>query len=422
MFKDESSNQSMLRAFLAIITTGSVCATVEPRSWMSDMTRADSRFGKLSIEDLVLPGSHDTLSYELSDELTELPVTPPAVGSLVRSFAVTQTINITQQLDAGIRFVDLRVMKVPDGEWYGTHTVRTEKPALFYVREIVQWLSRSPGEFLVVFVSRHGNECLTGHDQYPHVSAAEKQGFWRELTSLVGRFALPASYLKLGFEDLRLLRRSGMFLAVSDFAMMTNNSSFAIDACVFLNNTGGGGRPSRIQYETDMAYIRDMMSPTRGPRYYLRSIASAASREEVIARLIVNTSIPAKWRALAYSDCVHSYGLPMQSSFCAADLPSLGAFCNYYNRRVLLRYLNSGAHPNAFYADMITVGGGFKVSGESDFDYFGLIAVMNVNTLCATGCSAELISFAASRQAAWSVRWTNSSKLGLTSVSPQSWS
>ena len=129
MFKDESSNQSMLRAFLAIITTGSVCATVEPRSWMSDMTRADSRFGKLSIEDLVLPGSHDTLSYELSDELTELPVTPPAVGSLVRSFAVTQTINITQQLDAGIRFVDLRVMKVPDGEWYGTHTVRTKKAA-----------------------------------------------------------------------------------------------------------------------------------------------------------------------------------------------------------------------------------------------------------------------------------------------------
>ena len=102
---------------------------------------ADSRFGDLSLWDMTLPGSHDTLSYDLSDELTELRSTPPAVGGVVRTFAVTQSLSISDQLDAGIRFIDFRVMRSPDGGWYGTHTVRTRRPANRYWRI---WVAMGP--------------------------------------------------------------------------------------------------------------------------------------------------------------------------------------------------------------------------------------------------------------------------------------
>ena len=394
---------------------------ISPNNWMHTARMADSRFGEMSLWDMTLPGSHDTLSYDLSDQLTELPSTPNMIGSIVRDFAITQSINITQQLDAGIRFLDIRVMRSTDGVWYGTHTVRTNKPAIAYINEISQWLEKSKGEYLIVFISRHGAECLKGEEQFPHVSIAEKQQFWTEIEIATRGYLLSPTYITSSLNNLQLISSSGMFILASDHEEMTGNSSMALDACMWLNNTGGGGRPSHKQYIDDVAYMKDLMSNSLQNKYYLRSMANAASKEEVIARISSESFIPSKWRKIAYSDCIYSYKLPFTSNFCSSDLPELASFCNFYNRRIFIDYLNTGARPNAFYVDLLTTNGALQISGTDDFDFYGLVVVMNINVVCANGCSDKLLNFAINRKSSWTVSWPNSSKLGLTSISPKFW-
>ena len=413
----------MMRTALALAMLSSVCA-ISPASWMRDASAVDPRFAAMSLWDMTVPGTHDTLSYDLSTEITELASTPPGVGQIVRDFAVTQTTSVTEQLEAGIRFLDVRVMRSPDGEWYGTHAVRTRRRALDYVKEIARWLGTHDGEYLMVFLSRHGGECLKGDSQYPRVSVRDKQEFWSRFVEAAQGYLMPARDASSSIGALRAVRRSGMFVMASDYAEMTGNSSMALDACAWLNNTGGGGRPSRSQYLDDKAYMRDLVSPSRhrkGGKYYLRSLASAASRQEVVSRASALPLVPPRWKALAYSECVRSYELPMPSGYCADDLPSLGVFCNFYNRRVLLDHMHAMARPNAFYVDMVALDGSLQVSGAGAFDFYGLVVVMNIDAVCSGGCSKVLTDFVSMRAGNWTVAWPNSSKLGLTSVPPELW-
>jgi nicotinamidase/pyrazinamidase len=76
--------------------------------------------------DLSLPGTHDTMTYDLSttisdggiDDYPELaaalnflsPIIPDSIDEFAIAQATTQGLTVTQQLDAGIRFLDFRIM------------------------------------------------------------------------------------------------------------------------------------------------------------------------------------------------------------------------------------------------------------------------------------------------------------------------
>ncbi|KAH8050016.1 phosphoric diester hydrolase [Aureococcus anophagefferens] len=94
--------------------------------------------------DLSLPGTHDALTYDLSTTVSEAGIddhpalaavlharrrrVAEAVGAFVRGQAQTQALNVSAQLDAGVRFVDFRVMYT-SGDWYGLHLLQTRRPA-----------------------------------------------------------------------------------------------------------------------------------------------------------------------------------------------------------------------------------------------------------------------------------------------------
>eukprot|EP00051_Salpingoeca_urceolata_P020692 m.313741 g.313741 ORF g.313741 m.313741 type:complete len:150 (+) comp19664_c0_seq23:4575-5024(+) len=76
-----------------------------------------------TILDLSLPGTHDTLTFDLSttvsDGANDLPPDVAWVlhefhdfvpGHFIRDQAKTQGLNITEQLENGIRFLDFRIM------------------------------------------------------------------------------------------------------------------------------------------------------------------------------------------------------------------------------------------------------------------------------------------------------------------------
>jgi hypothetical protein len=77
----------------------------------------------VTVLDLTLPGTHDTMTWDLcpvvSDGANDLPA-PVAdllhqlgdwghLGEFARNQSVTQGLNVTQQLDNGVRFLDFRV-------------------------------------------------------------------------------------------------------------------------------------------------------------------------------------------------------------------------------------------------------------------------------------------------------------------------
>jgi hypothetical protein len=100
------------------------------------MSAINAVIGNLTLLDLSLPGTHDSLTYDLSttisdggiDDYPELSkvlhlfsgsvdVIPGQIEDFIRQQARTQGMTITEQLDNGVRFVDFRTMKEKD-DWY----------------------------------------------------------------------------------------------------------------------------------------------------------------------------------------------------------------------------------------------------------------------------------------------------------------
>jgi hypothetical protein len=166
----------------------------------------------LTVLDLQLPGTHDTLTFNLSDRIADNAnnispqlaqflhdvIRPPIgfVGAFIKSMAVTQLRNISQQLDAGVRFLDLRCTfsEPPSStagagrgrqqmQWVGLHFVETILAFNAYLVDIRRWLDAHPLEIVVVSVTRHGDFCLNGPDQFPGCDQSDKDALWQQLSS-----------------------------------------------------------------------------------------------------------------------------------------------------------------------------------------------------------------------------------------------
>ena len=120
------------------------------------MARMEPIIANRSLLDLSLPGSHDTMTYDLSTAMSDgyegLPsivttilhaLTPLVAGQFIRDQGRTQGLNITAQLDSGVRFIDFRIMltsppppaEQPDAskDWFCLHGCQTNHPALEYL-------------------------------------------------------------------------------------------------------------------------------------------------------------------------------------------------------------------------------------------------------------------------------------------------
>ena len=105
--------------------------TKEVASWMGLYLKDTSKLGQLSI-----PGTHDSAAYKMN-----------GFSVFATPWAKTQDWNITQQLEAGIRYFDLRVnddMSMHHGiAWVGENL-------RFHLKEICSFLSQHPQDFVFV--------------------------------------------------------------------------------------------------------------------------------------------------------------------------------------------------------------------------------------------------------------------------------
>ncbi|XP_061680457.1 PI-PLC X domain-containing protein 1 [Syngnathoides biaculeatus] len=135
-------------------------------SWMSGVPPA---LWDTPLCHLAIPGSHNAITYCL-DSSRRSPVDPaqpdmlqkldrfmkPLVRPFVYKWAVTQESSVTQQLDCGVRYCDLRIAHRPDdssADLYFYHGVYTTLTVETVLGEIRQWLDAHPKEALVLSFS-----------------------------------------------------------------------------------------------------------------------------------------------------------------------------------------------------------------------------------------------------------------------------
>ena len=127
------------------------------------MVDAQPGFASVPISELALPGSHNAATYNLDPQGYDIAAnstctlnTPQnsAVRSVPASWFQTQDETITQQLDQGIRYLDLPVAYNGGGSatkgWRVVQTLLSQYPLYDYLDEVAAWARSHRSEMVVV--------------------------------------------------------------------------------------------------------------------------------------------------------------------------------------------------------------------------------------------------------------------------------
>jgi hypothetical protein len=133
----------------------------KPSSWMKDLAPVIKH---KPLRDLVIPGTHDSATYKIGSFSTIAPkgdipqwvdvvYASPFIGwgvkKIIANWARAQDKSITQQLEAGIRYLDLRVVRWKDDKFYTCHSLYGESLS-DVLNEIKIFTEAHPEEILIL--------------------------------------------------------------------------------------------------------------------------------------------------------------------------------------------------------------------------------------------------------------------------------
>jgi len=407
-------------------------AVVPPRlaDWMGDV---QPLIGNLTLLDLSLPGTHDTLTYDLSstvaDNANDLPSWASfllhtfhsidgVVGDFIKQNAVTQEINVTQQLNAGVRFLDLRTIytSAPDSalkkkDWYSLHMVESNQRSMFYFSAVAKFLQQHPTEVVVVMLTRHGCQQCTGDQQYPGATNAEKQSFWTQIKRVFqeynvgfipsggpGRASVNTTSLsKLIASNRRVLMYTG------DYVNFTASDPLAWDAGKYLYNGGAGENVNNMKasfagwdsFYRSNAKQREKFKAAN--TFFLMSLAGSPPQQlvQVAGEIYLESKIglpPSKSLLKKCSDLVN---IPnVSQTWCPSTLNEWERLRNFYSQVFLDRvvsdeYSKDYTPPGAIYLDVLGTHGEIRTDtikkDKHAFGYVDTLLLWNVRRACGGG-------------------------------------
>ena len=351
-------------------------------NWMADMMPA---IGHLTLWELCLPGSHNTLTYDLScdkasgDSLPNLgpleswPLKDIAMNE-VRKLCKCQVIDIVEQLDAGIRFLDFRVI-YSHHRWVGVHGMETDGLAEGYLHHVHQWLQAHPGEIVVVWLSRHGNEKATGDAQYPDTSVAMKQQFYRRILRMFGNLVVDHQNTPLDHTPIQTLvaHNRRLVLLCSDWHEFTGQSRMALDAAAVIENHLPGSFDNPV-----LDALGCFSRLPHDQKYHIVSLANAVDKGAVVRKFIRKEvhDVVSKFRRMPSRSSKFQHVPGMSSDHFPWRLDDSGRFTNYYAQTVLETMCNRRM-PQAIYIDMLTREGGIEIGDDKKFGYVDTILAWN---------------------------------------------
>nr|XP_024655477.1 PI-PLC X domain-containing protein 1-like [Maylandia zebra] len=129
--------------------------------WMSQLP---SELWTIPLFKLAIPGSHDSVSYDL--DASSAIIEPDnlkrfswiyCLRRIVRTWGMTQEYNITMQLEAGVRYFDLRIARKRNDHHptrlYFYHGLYTSTDVETVLGEIHAWTVAHPKEVIILAFS-----------------------------------------------------------------------------------------------------------------------------------------------------------------------------------------------------------------------------------------------------------------------------
>lgn len=343
--------------------------------------------GEMTLLDLTLPGTHDTLTYNLSttvsdggaDDMLKLAevlheyadVVPEGIEDYIRQQSQTQAIDITSQLNNGIRFIDFRMMyeySDPVPEWYSLHFMQSRDTALTYFKAIRKWLDAHPKEVVVLWLSKHGSECAVGEDQYPKTPIDVKQEFWQQITNVFDGLLVDFTLTQLNSTSINtmLSREHRVAIYASDYAELTNYSPYALDGCLVDNHLGPDvtDEPAALEWERSIFSSAEATKTANKPmqKFYLVSLSTGVPAEQMV--------LAAKIRFRPYNEtdvanCAAAFNIPGMN-WCPETLLDIGQLENYYKQISLEETINTDGwgFPNAIYLNSLDWAGTIRTGTQ----------------------------------------------------------
>ena len=257
------------------------------------------------------------------------------------------------------------------GDRYCLHFLQSNEKALVYLQEAKAWLDAHPGEFLVLWLSRHGNTCAKGGDQYPDVPDSAKHAFWTQVQQLFGDLIFDESNGLLNETTLADMKQRNQRLVIyaSDYARFTRNSTRAIDACLIDNQLGDSVSDENTTFPTLWSRFEQAnaikQADKRENRLYLQSMAAGAPEEQIVAAALLHYAPAAAARDNVSQHCAQLFSLPGLTEWCPPTLMDVSLMTNYYNQRILDAAITHGLDlPNAIYIDAVDVAGTIRTGTQ----------------------------------------------------------
>lgn len=359
--------------------------------WMSHLMDLVS-FSRLPLSSITLPGSHDSLTYDLSltvssdglDEHAKISkwlrklsiIRPNDIEEFIRLQAMTQKLNIVQQLDNGLRFIDLRISlentdignKIPG--WYSIHCLQSNHEVNVYLKLIRNWMDMHPKEIIVIYLSRRGSTDAIGERAYPHTPVEEKQQFWRNYVQNFEDVLFDTSISDYRTTPMvQLLERNHRLVTLaSDYEEFTNNSKYAYDAKIIENiyNANCFNEEDSIQQQRD--YFFNTKEQDRTKWFSLMGMNTSANDWQVKSAL--------RQRYLPidlFDPCAKNVNVP-GNKMCPRNVLDIAQLTNYYDQisieEAFQAHLGSDKEvnfPSAFYLDGIDYGGTLRTGTTALF-------------------------------------------------------
>ncbi len=361
-------------------------------NWMMHLVEKLPELAKYSLLDLSLPGTHDTLTYDLDlrvsdggiddhDALAEIlhkynVAVPNAAEDYLRQQAQTQRLDITAQLDNGIRFLDLRMMyeysdvgeKRRTADWYSLHLLESRKPMMTYLTEIRDWMVNHPTEIVVLWLSKHGSVCSTGESQYPHTSVEVKQAYWSQIEALFGSMVVDTRVTAINETSIQTMiqtnQRAVFYLA--DYQEFSGGSPFALDACLIDNQLGPSVddevNAARWEQNQFIGATLNKWKLKSKQGFALMSMATGVPAAAMVAPAAVRFG-PGKSdqaQEKLQEVCASSFNIP-EFKWCPPSLLDIANLENYYKQLTLYqcytKMMSGWTFPNAIYLNGVDYGG-----------------------------------------------------------------
>ncbi len=319
------------------------------QNWMSNFM-AISSFANAPLSQITLPGTHDSLSYDLSltvsadgiDDQQRISewlrrlslIRPNEIEEFMRLQAMTQKLDIVQQLDNGIRFIDLRIaLENRDSfdekpEWYSIHCLQSNHQVQVYLQLIRDWMDTHPSEILVIHLSRRGNVDAVGDDAYPNTSIEEKQMFWSNYVNIFEGMLFDTSVSDYRTTPVgRLIEMNHRLVTfATDYQQFTGGSDLAYDAKVMKN-----------EYDADCFHEKDTIQKQRdyffkkkksnGQKWFALKGMNTAVNDWTVESALRQRFLPID----IFDPCAKKVNIP-GNTMCPRSVMDIVQLTNYYSQ------------------------------------------------------------------------------------------